>query len=197
MEGSSDPNVTDLLLAWEAGDTGAMNRLAPLVYQELHRLAHIHMSGEREGHPLQTSALVNEAFVKLIDARRVQWKNRAHFFAMSAKLMRRILVDFARRKRYQKRDGGIQVTLDENVSPSTDRTRDLVELDNALTALAALNPRVSQVVELRYFGGLTETETAEALQVSPVTVLRDWKFAKVWLHRELTNTKGNSPSNDA
>jgi RNA polymerase sigma-70 factor, ECF subfamily len=194
---TASPDLTGLLLEWNEGNDAALEKLTPLVYSELRRIAQACMAGERPGHTLQASALVNEAFVKLIDARRVQWKNRAHFFAMSAKLMRRILVDFARRKRYQKRDGGIQVTLDENVSPSTDRTRDLVELDNALTALAALNPRVSQVVELRYFGGLTETETAEALQVSPDTVLRDWKFAKVWLHRELTNTKGNSPSNDA
>ena len=183
-------DLTGLLLEWNEGNDAALEKLTPLVYSELRRIAQACMAGERPGHTLQASALVNEAFLKLIDARRVQWKNRAHFFAMSAKLMRRILVDFARRKRYQKRDGGIQVTLDENVSPSTDRTRDLVELDHALTALAALNPRVSQVVELRYFGGLTEDETAEALHVSPDTVLRDWKFAKVWLYRELTNRGG-------
>ena len=194
---TASPDLTGLLLEWNEGNDAALEKLTPLVYSELRRIAQACMAGERPGHTLQASALVNEAFLKLIDARRVQWKNRAHFFAMSAKLMRRILVDFARRKRFQKRDGGLQVTLDENVSPSTDRTRDLVELDDALTALAALNPRVSQVVELRYFGGLTEDETAEALHVSPDTVLRDWKFAKVWLHRELTNTKGNSPGNDA
>jgi RNA polymerase sigma-70 factor (ECF subfamily) len=194
---TASPDLTGLLLEWNEGNDAALEKLTPLVYGELRRIAQACMAGERPGHTLQASALVNEAFVKLIDARRVQWKNRAHFFAMSAKLMRRILVDFARRKRFQKRDGGLQVTLDENVSPSTDRTRDLVELDDALTALAALNPRVSRVVELRYFGGLTEDETAEALHVSPDTVLRDWKFAKVWLYRELTNTKGNSPCNDA
>ena len=194
---TASPDLTGLLLEWNQGNDAALEKLTPLVYSELRRIAQACMAGERPGHTLQASALVNEAFVKLIDTRRVQWKNRAHFFAMSAKLMRRILVDFARRKRYQKRDGGLQVTLDENVSPSTDRTRDLVELDNALITLAALNPRVSQVVELRYFGGLTEDETAEALHVSPDTVLRDWKFAKVWLHRQLTNTKGNSPGNDA
>ena len=190
---TASPDVTGLLLEWNEGNDAALEKLTPLVYSELRRIAQACMAGERPGHTLQASALVNEAFLKLIDSRRVQWKNRAHFFAMSAKLMRRILVDFARRKRYQKRDGGLQVTLDENVSPTTDRTRDLVELDDALTALTALNPRVSQVVELRYFGGLTEDETAEALHVSPDTVLRDWKFAKVWLHRELTNTNGNSP----
>jgi RNA polymerase sigma factor (TIGR02999 family) len=194
---TASPDLTGLLLEWNQGNDAALEKLTPLVYSELRRIAQACMAGERPGHTLQASALVNEAFLKLIDARRVQWKNRAHFFAMSAKLMRRILVDFARRKRSQKRDGGLQLTLDENVSPSTDRTRDLVELDDALTALAALNPRVSQVVELRYFGGLTEDETAEALHVSPDTVLRDWKFAKVWLHRQLTNTKGNSPGNDA
>src|SRR5215472_16727409 len=194
---TASPDLTGLLLEWNEGNDGALEKLTPLVYSELRRIAQACMAGERPGHTLQASALVNEAFLKLIDARRVQWKNRAHFFAMSAKLMRRILVDFARRKRFQKRDGGLQVTLDDNVSPSTDRTRDLVELDDALTALAALNPRVSHVVELRYFGGLTEDETAEALHVSTDTVLRDWKFAKVWLHRELTNTDGKSPCNDA
>jgi RNA polymerase sigma factor (TIGR02999 family) len=183
---TASPDLTGLLLEWNEGNDAALEKLTPLVYSELRRIAQACMAGERPGHTLQASALVNEAFLKLIDTRRVQWKNRAHFFAMSAKLMRRILVDFARRKRFQKRDGGLQVTLDDNVSPSTDRTRDLVELDDALTALAALNPRVSHVVELRYFGGLTEEETAEALHVSPDTVLRDWKFAKVWLHRELT-----------
>jgi RNA polymerase sigma-70 factor (ECF subfamily) len=183
---TASPDLTGLLLEWNEGNDAALEKLTPLVYSELRRIAQACMAGERPGHTLQASALVNEAFVKLIDARRVQWKNRAHFFAMSAKLMRRILVDFARRKRFQKRDGGLQVTLDEIVSPSMDRTRDLVELDDALTALAALNLRVSRVVELRYFGGLTEDETAEALHVSPDTVLRDWKFAKVWLYRELT-----------
>jgi RNA polymerase sigma factor (TIGR02999 family) len=190
---TASPDLTGLLLEWNEGNDAALEKLTPLVYSELRRIAQACMAGERPGHTLQASGLVNEAFLKLIDARRVQWKNRAHFFAMSAKLMRRILVDFARRKRFQKRDGGLQVTLDDNVSPSTDRRRDLVELDDALTALAALNPRVSHVVELRYFGGLTEIETAEALHVSPDTVSRDWKFAKVWLHRELTNTDRNRP----
>jgi len=183
---TASPDLTGLLLEWNDGNDAALEKLTPLVYSELRRIAQACMAGERPGHTLQASALVNEVFLKLIDTRRVQWKNRAHFFAISAKLMRRILVDFARRKHNQKRGGGaVQVTLDENVSPATDRSRDLVELDDALNALAALNPRVSQVVELRYFGGLTEDETAEALQVSTDTVLRDWKFAKVWLHRAL------------
>jgi RNA polymerase sigma factor (TIGR02999 family) len=183
---TASPDLTGLLLEWNEGNDAALDQLTPLVYSELRRIAQACMAGERPGHTLQASALVNEVFLKLIDTRRVQWKNRAHFFAISARLMRRILVDFARRKHYQKRGGGaVQVTLDENVTPITDRRRDLVELDDALNALAALNPRVSQVVELRYFGGLTEAETAEALSVSTDTVLRDWKFAKVWLHREL------------
>jgi RNA polymerase sigma factor (TIGR02999 family) len=186
---TASPDLTGLLLEWNEGNDEALEKLTPYVYGELRRIAQACMAGERPNHTLQASALVNEVFLKLIDTRRVQWKNRAHFFAISAKLMRRVLVDFARRKRFQKRGGGaIQVTLDDNVSPTTDRSRDLVELDAALNALAALNPRVSQVVELRYFGGLTEAETAEALHVSTDTVLRDWKFAKVWLHRELNNS---------
>lgn len=184
---TASPDVTGLLLAWNEGNEAALEKLTPLVYDELRRIAQACMAGERPSHTLQASALVNEAFLKLIDTRCVHWKNRAHFFAISARFMRRILVDFARRKHFQKRGGGaIEVTLNDYISPSTDRSRDLVELDDALNALAALNPRVSQVVELRYFGGLTEAETAEALQVSTDTVLRDWKFAKVWLHRELT-----------
>jgi len=186
-------DVTMLLLTWTDGDDQALERLAPLVQEELRRIAGRYMAGERPGHTLQASALVNEAFLKLVDVRRIRWQNRAHFFAMSAQLMRRILVDFARSKKYQKRGGAaIKVTLDENLDISNDRTNDLVALDDALTALAAANPRVGQVVELRYFGGLTEIETAEALHISADTVLRDWKFAKVWLHRELTG--GQLPS---
>src|SRR5262249_47635069 len=191
-------DITALLLDWNEGDEHALEKLTPLVYAELRRIAVRYMAGERPGHTLQASALVNEAFLKLVDVRRIHWQNRAHFFAISAQLMRRILVDLARRKRNQKRGGdGVKVTLDENIVVSSDRTNDLVALDDALTALSAANPRVSQVVELRYFGGLTEEETAEALHVSPDTISRDWKFAKVWLHRELTNTDGKSPCNDA
>jgi len=187
---TATPDVTALLIEWNEGDDAALEKLTPLVYGELRRIAGRCMAGERPGHTLQASALVNEAFLKLIDTRRVQWQNRAHFFAMAARLMRRILVDFARRNQFQKRGGGmIQVTLDENLAPSTDPQNDLVALDGALTALAEINARVSQVVELRYFGGLTESEVAEVLQVSTDTVLRDWKFAKVWLHRELRDGK--------
>jgi len=185
-------DVTALLLDWTKGNDQALESLMPLVYAELRRIAGRYMAGERAEHTLQASALVNEAFLKLVDVKRIHWQNRAHFFAMSAQLMRRILVDFARRKQNRKRGGeAVKVTLDENAIVSVDRTGDLVALDDALTALAAANPRVSQVVELRYFGGLTEAETAEALHISTDTVLRDWKFAKAWLHRELT--KENAP----
>ena len=180
-------NVTALLQDWTDGNDGALERLTPYVQAELRRIAGRYMAGERVGHTLQASALVNEAFLKLVDIRRIQWQNRAHFYAMSARLMRQILVDFARSKKKQKRGGGaMQVTLDENLNVIADRTRDLVALDDALNALAAVSSRVSQVVELRFFGGLTEEEIAEALHISTDTVLRDWKFAKVWLHRELT-----------
>jgi RNA polymerase sigma-70 factor, ECF subfamily len=180
-------DITALLLDWNGGNEQALEKLTPLVYAELRRIAGRYMAGERTGHTLQASALVNEAFLKLVDVRRVHWQNRAHFFAMSAQLMRRILVDWARRKHFQKRGGdALKVTLDENVIALSDRPLDLVALDDALKTLAAANPRVSQVVELRYFGGLTENETAEALRISSDTVLRDWKFAKAWLHRELS-----------
>ena len=187
IAGMPQQDITALLLDWNEGDDQALEKLTPLVYAELRRIAGRYMGAERTGHTLQASALVNEAFLKLVDVRRIHWQNRAHFFAMSAQLMRRILVDFARRKHYQKRGGSaIRVTLDEKLAVSNDRTNDLVALDDALQALAAANPRVSQVVELRYFGGLTEAETAEALHISTDTVLRDWKFAKAWLHRELS-----------
>jgi RNA polymerase sigma factor (TIGR02999 family) len=180
-------DITALLLDWNGGNEQALEKLTPLVYAELRRIAGRYMAGERNGHTLQASALVNEAFLKLVDVRRIHWQNRAHFFAMSAQLMRRILVDWARRKHFQKRGGdALKVTLDENVISPSDRPLDLVALDDALKTLAEANPRVSQVVELRYFGGLTENETAEALRISPDTVLRDWKFAKAWLHRELS-----------
>ena len=187
---AASPEITSLLLAWSPGDDHAFDELVPLVYEELKRMAGRYMRGEREGHTLQASALVNEAYLKLIDSRRVHWQNRAHFFAVSAFLMRRILLDFARRNRYQKRGGGAcTVTLDEGVVFSKDRTKDLVALDDALNALAVDHMRVSKVVELRYFGGLTAEETAEVLKVSSDTVLRDWRFAKSWLHRELNKEK--------
>src|SRR5688572_21097394 len=158
----------------------------PLVHAELRRLARRHMGHERPGHTLQATALVNEAYLRLIDVRQIQWQNRAHFFAMSARLMRRILVDFARARHYQKRGGGAQkVTFDEALAVSHERGGELVALDDALVALAAVDPRKSQVVEMRFFGGLSVEETAEALHVSVDTVMRDWKLAKVWLLREL------------
>jgi RNA polymerase sigma factor (TIGR02999 family) len=179
--------VTRLLLAWSAGDQAAFDALAPLVYDELRRLARRYMGGEREGHTLQATALVNEAYLRLVEVNRVQWQNRAHFFAMSARLMRRILVDVARAKQARKRGGGAgqKVSLDEALLVSAPGD-DLVAVDDALEALAAVDARKSQVVELRFFGGLSVEETAAALNVSSDTVTRDWKVAKAWLLRELT-----------
>jgi RNA polymerase sigma-70 factor, ECF subfamily len=177
--------VTQLLVAWGAGDESALAKLAPLVYEELRRLARRYMAGERVGHTLQTTALVNEAYLKLVDIHQVKWQNRTHFFAMSARLMRRILVDFARSKRFQKRGAGAKmVPLDEALAVLS-AGHDLVAVDDALKALADVDARKSQVVEMRFFGGLTVEETADALNVSPETVMRDWKVAKAWLSREL------------
>jgi len=179
-------DVTQLLLAWSEGDHAALDRLVPLVYTELRRLAHHYMRGERPGHTLQTTALVNEAYLRLIDSSRVRWQNRAHFFAVSAQLMRRILVDAARARGSLKRGGGVShLALDEALAVLPRAGADLVALDDALNALAAVDPRKGQVVELRYFGGLSVEETAEVLKVSPDTVMRDWKVAKLWLLREL------------
>lgn len=181
-------NVTELLLAWGNGDRSALDDLVPLVHQELRRLARLQMRGERDNHTLQTTALVNEAFLRLIDLRRIRWQDRAHFLALSARLMRRILVDHARSRNYQKRGGGVDtVTLDDIVVAAPQRGADLVALDDALEALARVDPRKSQVVELRFFGGLSAEETAETLHVSPETVLRDWRLAKVWLLREISD----------
>lgn len=178
--------VVELLRAWSDGDTSALERLTPIVYDELHRLARRYMRGERPGHSLQTTALVNEAYMRLVDYTRMQWQDRAHFFAMSSRLMRRILVDFARSKGYQKRGGGAQkVSLDDALVVAREPGQDLVALDDALTALATFDARKAQVVEMRFFGGLSVEETAEALQVSVDTVMRDWKLAKAWLLREL------------
>lgn len=165
-----------------------MDRLMPLVYDELRRLARRYMNREAAGHLLQTTALVNEAYIRLIDANQVKWQNRAHFFAISARVMRRILVDFARRRNQLKRGGGkgIEVSLSEVVPASGEQGADLIAIDDALTALAALDPRQSQVVELRFFGGLKDNEIAEVLKVSHGTVRRDWRLARAWLHRELS-----------
>jgi RNA polymerase sigma-70 factor, ECF subfamily len=179
--------VTGLLLAWGAGDESAFEQLVPLVHEELRRLAHREMGRESAGHTLQTTALVNEAYLRLIDVSRVRWQDRAHFFAMSARLMRRILVDHARSRKSQKRGGATRkVSLEEALVVSSERGSDLVALDDALKGLAAVDARKCQVVELRYFGGLSVEESAEALQVSPDTILRDWRLAKAWLLRELS-----------
>jgi RNA polymerase sigma factor (TIGR02999 family) len=180
------PRPTELLLAWGRGETSAFDQLVPLVHEELRRLAQRHMARERRDHTLQASALVNEAYLRLIDLKQIQWQDRAHFFAMSARVMRRILIDFARAKRNEKRGAGApKVTLDEGLLPPIETSHDLVALDDALHALAAVHPRKSDVVELRYFGGLSLEETAETLHVSIDTVKRDWRFARLWLLREL------------
>ena len=178
---------TALLLAWGRGDQAAFDELLPLVYGELRRIARQHLGRERAGHTLQPTALVNEAYLRLIDVNRIQWQNRHHFFAVAARVMRRLLVDSARARRVGKRGGGAQLaSLDEALVVSNEPQRGLVELDDALNALAAVDPRKAQVVELRYFGGLSVEETAAALQVSTGTVMRDWRLAKVWLLRELS-----------
>ena len=190
MTTHSPKEITRLLVAWSDGDESALAQLTPLVYEELHRLAHRYMSGERPGHTLQTTALVNEAYVRLIDWKNVRWQNRAHFFAASAQLMRRILVDFARLHNYQKRGGGVRAeTLDEAALVAKDKGADMVALDEALNSLAELDARQSRVVELRFFGGLTNDEVAEVLKVSEATVRRDWSLARAWLHRELATKK--------
>jgi RNA polymerase sigma factor (TIGR02999 family) len=182
--------LTKLLLAWGAGDDRALEQLLPLVYRELHRTARRYMAGERPGHTLQASALVNEAYLRLIDVRQIQWQNRAQFFGVSAQLMRRILVDFARRRHYLKRGGGArQVAFDEGLAVSKGQTSDLVAVDDALNALAAVDARKARVVEMRFFGGLSVAETASALKVSPDTVTRDWRLAKAWLHGEMNKEK--------
>jgi RNA polymerase sigma factor (TIGR02999 family) len=186
MQTHSPKEITRLLVAWGDGDQSALEQLAPLVESELHRLAHHYMGRERPGHTLQTSALVNEAYIRLIDWKNVRWQNRAHFFAVSAQLMRRILVDFARDRQYLKRGGGaLQVSLGEADSLPMERSADLVALDDALVALSEMDQRKAQVVELRFFGGLSVKEVAEVLKVSEETVMRDWRLAKVWLLREL------------
>src|SRR5262245_54755777 len=183
--------ITKLLAAWADGDHAALEQLMPLVYEELHRLARRYMRRERPGHSLQTTALVNEAYLRLVDWKNVQWQNRAHFFGVAAGLMRRILVDFARSRNYAKRGGGARVTvsLDEAATVSRDRAREILALDEALRSLAVIDPRKSQVVELRFFGGLSLDETAEVLSVSSRTVLREWDLAKAWLNRELRPEK--------
>jgi RNA polymerase sigma-70 factor (ECF subfamily) len=183
---SPEGDVSTLLRAWSNGDQSALDRLAPIVYDELRRLAGHYLRGERTGHSLQATALVNEAYLRLVDYKRMRWENRAHFFAVSAQLMRRILVDHARRHNL-KRGAGVQhVALEDTAVVGGGRTEDLVVLDEAMQALAHIDPRKAQVVELRFFGGLSVEETAEVLKVSPVTVMRDWSTARAWLYREMS-----------
>jgi len=196
MPSVSPQEVTQLLQAWSRGDSSALEKLTPLVYRELHRLAHRYMDFENPGHTLQTTALVNEAYLRLV-SNRASWQNRAHFFAISAQLMRQILVDFARSRHQLKRGGQVQrVSLDEALVSSKEPDADLVALDDALTALTAVDSRKSRVVELRFFGGLSVEETAEVLKVSVDTVLRDWRLAKLWLLRELNRAEKRETSRE-
>ena len=189
---SASHGISNLLKAWSAGDERALEQLTPLVYAELHRAAHRYMAGERTEHTLQTTALINELYLRVVDFQHVDWQNRAHFFGICAQLMRRILVDFARERCTQKRGGEIaHLALDEELFVTQEPEPDLVALDDALKALATMDERKSRVVELRFFGGLDVRETAEVLRVSVVTVMRDWKLAKAWLFRELSRESGN------
>ena len=188
MPGRSREELTRLLVAWSDGDELALEQLAPLVYAELKRVARHHLAGEGSAYTLESGALVNEAFIRLIDWKNVKWQNRAHFFAVSAQMMRRILVDYARTKNYQKRGAGQRPRpLLESAAAQTARAREVIALDEALNRLAALDERKSKVVELRYFAGLSVEETAEVLQVSAITVMRDWQFARRWLEREIAH----------
>jgi RNA polymerase sigma factor (TIGR02999 family) len=191
-------DATDLLLAWSNGDDSAFDKLVPLVYKELRVLAQRYMRHERPDHTLRATALVNEAYLRLIDVNRIQWQNRAHFLAFAAQTMRRILVEFARNRHRQKRGGdAIRVTLDDALGMAEEKQADLVALNDALTALASFDARMSQMVELRFFGGLSVQETADVLKVSPETVMRDWKTARVWLLRELSRETPAATNADA
>ena len=187
-------NITELLVAWRNGDEAALAQLMPEVHGELHRIARRCMRGERAGHSLQATALVNEAYVRLVDTRQVRWQDRTHFLAMSARLMRRVLVDHARARLYQKRGGGaLKVTLTDGLAGSDEQPQDVIALHDALDALAKFDERKSRVVELRFFGGLTIEETAHVLGVSVDTIMRDWKLAKAWLLREIEG-RGTAPA---
>jgi RNA polymerase sigma factor (TIGR02999 family) len=187
----STHEVTQLLKAWTTGDEQALQKLTPLVYEQLRRVAQHHMAGQRPGHILQTTALVNEVYLQLLDCGQMNWQDRAHFFAMSAQLMRRILIDFARSRGSQKRGADVlHVSLDEAPSVCKEPDPNLLALDDALKALATVDERKSKVVELRFFGGLSVEETAAVLKVSPETVMRDWRLAKLWLLRELSEGNG-------
>jgi len=185
-DSGEDASVSRLLADWAAQDPSARDRLVPIVYEELRRLAHHYMRGERVGHTLQTTALVNEVYLRLAGINGLQWRDRTHFFAMAGRLMRRVLVDYARRHGRDKRGGGVSVTTLDEHAVTTEPSVDIIALDAALEHLAAVDPQQSQIVELRFFGGLSIEETAEALGISPATVKRDWTTAKMWLHHELT-----------
>jgi RNA polymerase sigma factor (TIGR02999 family) len=184
----SDSDITGLLVDWGNGDQSALEKLLPLVERELHRLAHSYMRRENPDHTLQTTALINETYLRLVDQRKVEWQNRAHFFGIAAQIMRRILLNYARDQNRQKRGGkAIHVSLAEAMVMPAQKDRELIALNDALDKLEALDARKSKVVELRYFGGLSVEESAEVLKVSPITVMRDWQFAKAWLAREMQN----------
>jgi RNA polymerase sigma factor (TIGR02999 family) len=184
--------ITELLVEWSGGNQEALDKLYPLVYDELHRLARRFMNREREGHTLQTTALINEAYIRLVDQTHVRWQNRTHFFAISAQIMRRILVDHARRNLYAKRGGGAQrISFDETALIAVDRASEFVLLDEALKSLAQIDERRSQVVELRYFGGLDNKEIAGVLKISENTVTRDWNMARAWLYQQLGESEVN------
>jgi len=183
---STSGDITGLLAEWSEGDEAALDKLLPLVYDELHRLASSYMRRERPDHTLQTTALVHEAYLRLVDQKDVRWRTRVHFFAAAAQVMRHILVDYARSRRRAKRGGGVQeVSLDEGAVLSESRIHELLAVDNALTRLTAADARKSRIFEMRYFGGMSVEEAAEALKVSPATVARDWRMAKAWLRREI------------
>jgi RNA polymerase sigma factor (TIGR02999 family) len=191
MDAPSPDQITEQLIAWTKGDEGALERLIPAVYQELRRMADRYLRKEIPGHSLQPTALVHEAYLRLIDQTRVEWQNRAHFFGVAAQMMRRILVDHAKTKHREKRGGAaFKVPLDEASVYANERAAELVALDDALQALAEFDDRKSRIVELRYFGGLTVEETAQVLDVSPQTVMRDWNLAKAWLYQQLGKTRG-------
>ena len=188
MTTGSQQDVTELLLEWRRGDSNALDRLTPIVYGELRRIAHRYMQHEREGHTLQTTALVNEAYLRLVGQQRIEWQNRAHFFGVMAQVMRHVLIDHARGRSSAKREGlSRQVPLDESAVMTEARAAELVALDEALDELAELDPRKSRVVELRYFGGLSLEETAHVLEVSVMTVRRDWRAAKAWLYKKVNS----------
>jgi len=182
--------ITQLLVSWGSGNDAALDELVPLVYPELRRLARRYMGREKQEHTLQTSALINEAYLRLVDQQNVQWQDRGHFYAVAAQVMRHILIDHARKAKYEKRGGGAQhLELDEGALLRHERATELVDLDEALTSLERLDTRKSKIVELRFFGGLTVEETAEAMDLSAVTVMREWRAAKAWLHREVTRAQ--------